>query len=66
VFGGIWHHLRGHRWAGELNRDDLSEEERRLTGESVEDLTAEGFVAQQLGGIDPDRLLPDDGEPHPD
>jgi hypothetical protein len=60
VFGGIWHHVRGHRWAGEIQRDNLSPEERELTGESIEDLTADRFVAEQLGGIDPDRLLADD------
>jgi hypothetical protein len=63
VFGGIWHHLRGHRWAGDLSRDNLSEEEREVVGRSAEDLAADGFVAQQLGGINPDRLL-DEGREH--
>jgi hypothetical protein len=64
VFGGIWHHVHGHRWAGEIWRDNLSAEERHVTGEPVEDLAADEFVEQQLGGIDPARLLPDDHPRH--
>jgi hypothetical protein len=60
VFGGVWHHLHGHRWAANLSRQNLSPEERRVTGESVESLTAGRFVEEQLGGIEAERLLPDD------
>ena len=60
MFGGIWHHVHGHRWAGEISRDNLSPEERRLVGASPEDLAAERFVEEQLGGVEPLSLLPDD------
>jgi len=64
VFGGIWHHLHGHRWAGDISRDNLSDEERQIVGEPVESLTAERFVEEQLGGVEASRLLPDDHPPH--
>jgi hypothetical protein len=52
VFGGIWHHLHGDRWAGKVSREQMGSEERELTSRSVEDLTAERFVDEQLGGVD--------------
>jgi len=41
-------------------RQHMSRSERRLTGESVDDIQADGFVDEHLGGIDPERLLGDD------
>ena len=60
MFGGIWHHLHGHRWAGDFSRDNLSGEERHLVDASPEDLAAERFVEEQLGGVEPLGLLADD------
>jgi hypothetical protein len=60
VFGGIWHHLHGHRWAGDFSRGNLSPEEKQVVGKSPEDLAAERFVEEQLGGVEPLGLLPDD------
>ena len=63
MFGGIWHHLHGHQWAGRVSRDNLSVEERHIVGEPVESLTSERFVEEQLGGIEASRLLPEDHPP---
>ena len=52
MFGGIWHHHRGERWAGDLCEQCMSPEERRLIKTPVENLAADRFVGEQLGGVD--------------
>lgn len=41
----------------------MSPAERRMTGESVEDIQADKFVSEHLGGIDPERLMGEDRPP---
>jgi len=51
------------RWFGRRDAsgfDPASPEGRRLTGASVEDRQSDEFAESLLGGIDPNRLLPDD------
>jgi hypothetical protein len=64
VSGSIWQRLLRRRRAKEAAEQTveagMSPSERRFTHESVEDHQAEGFVAEHLGGIDPERLLDDD------
>ena len=43
--------------------DRMSPAERRFEEESVEDHQADSFVAEHLGGINPERLLDDDEPP---
>ncbi len=47
----------------ETEREQMSPAERRLTGESIEDIQAGDFVGEHLGGVDPDRLLGEDEPP---
>jgi len=58
VLRALWQRLFGSRQSPGF--DPASPEGRRLSGESVEDRQADVFVEGQLGGIDPNRLLPDD------
>ena len=44
----------------EAERERMSPEERRFEEESVEDIQADGFVAEHLGGIPPERLVDDE------
>lgn len=37
----------------------MSSEERRFSEESFEDMQADAFATEHLGGVDPDRLLGD-------
>ena len=46
--------------------EQMSPAERAFVDESVEDHEADEFVEGQLGGIDPDRLLGDEGRPRDD
>ena len=58
MFGGIWHHLHGHRWAGNVSR--ASEDtylDPRHPPESFQDATSERFVEEHLGGIEAERLI---------
>ena len=48
----------------ETDLEKMSPAERRFEEESVEDIQADAFVGEHLGGINPDRLL-DDDEPSP-
>ncbi|MBV8395436.1 MAG: hypothetical protein JO064_04170 [Actinobacteria bacterium] len=54
--------------AAALRRDvelqQMSPSERRFATESLEDRQADIFVEQELGGIDPNRLLEDDHPRH--
>jgi hypothetical protein len=65
VFGGIWHHHRGERWAGDLCEQCMSPEERRLVRMPVEDLAVDRFVSEQLGGdVDPVHVIGDEPADH--
>ena len=46
----------------ETERERMSSAERRFSAESVEDHQADEFVAEHLGGAEPDRL--GDEPPH--
>jgi hypothetical protein len=47
----------------EAERERMSPDERRLEEESVDDIQADGFVGEHLGGIKPERLLGEDEPP---
>ena len=47
----------------EAEREKMSPEERRFSEESVDDIQADAFVSEHLGGIDPERLIEDDRPP---
>jgi hypothetical protein len=44
----------------EAEREKMSPAERRFEEESVDDIQAEAFVSEHLGGINPERLIEDD------
>ena len=44
----------------EIEREQGSPAERRLESESVEDFQADEFVAEHLGGLEPERLAEDE------
>jgi len=44
----------------EAEREKMSAAERQFTGESIDDIQADEFVSEQLGAIEPDRLVEDD------
>ena len=44
----------------ETERERGSPAERRLASESIEDLQADEFVAEHLGGVEPERLAEDE------
>ena len=64
---GLWRRLVGggsDRAVGrESEREQMSSAERHFTGESVDDVQADEFVGEHLGGIEPDRLLGEDEPP---
>ncbi len=68
MLGSLWNRLvRGRRDAAidrEVEKDTMSPEERHFAEESVEDMQADEFTGEHLGGISPERLL-DVGEPPP-
>jgi hypothetical protein len=47
----------------EVEREHMSPAERRFEEESVDDIQAEAFVSEHLGGINPERLIEDDEPP---
>ena len=47
----------------ETEREKMSPAEQRFEDESVEDIQADAFVGEHLGGINPERLLEDDEPP---
>jgi hypothetical protein len=67
VLGDLWARLMRRRGeatvAHETEREHMSPAERRVTGESVDDIQADEFVKGRLGGIDPERLLGEDKPP---
>jgi hypothetical protein len=44
----------------EAEREKMSPAERRFEEESVDDIQADAFVSEHLGGINPERLIEDD------
>jgi hypothetical protein len=47
----------------EAEREQMSPTERRFDEESIDDIQADAFVSEHLGGIDPERLLGEDESP---
>jgi hypothetical protein len=47
----------------EVEREQMSPAERRFEEESVDDIQADAFVSEHLGGINPERLIEDDEPP---
>jgi hypothetical protein len=66
----FWNRLTGARRAEaverEVEREQDSPAERRLTSESVEDYQADESSIEHLGGFNPDRLIEDDRPPRDD
>jgi hypothetical protein len=60
----LWNRVMGRSRARvvarETERERGSATERRLATESAEDLQADEFVAEHLGGIEPKRLAEDE------
>jgi hypothetical protein len=44
----------------EAERERMTRAERRFEEESVDDIQADAFVSEHLGGINPERLIEDD------
>jgi hypothetical protein len=44
----------------EVEREHMSPAERRFEEESVDDIQADAFVSEHLGGTNPERLIEDD------
>jgi hypothetical protein len=67
VLRDLWNRLMGRERDAaikrETEREQMSPDERRFEEESVDDIQADAFVGEHLGGIDPDRLLDDDEPP---
>jgi hypothetical protein len=63
----LWNRLIGRERARavehEAEREKMSPDERRFTKESVDDIQADAFVSEHLGGTDPERLVEDDEPP---
>ncbi|HZQ63776.1 MAG TPA: hypothetical protein VFA66_00935 [Gaiellaceae bacterium] len=57
--GGLWDRLLGRIRRDAIRREaeeeNMSPAERRLASESIEDLQADRFVQEHLGGFDPER-----------
>jgi hypothetical protein len=69
MLGDLWNRLvHGRRKAAAGLEDEseaLTPEERGFAEQDVEGVQADGFVGGHLGGIDPDRLLGNNGPPPP-
>jgi hypothetical protein len=67
VFRDLWDRLMGRRRdeavERETERERMSASERHRFGESVDDIQADGFVGEHLGGIPADRLSGEDRPP---
>ena len=65
---GLWNRLaaRGTQAAREheVERERMTDAERRTDDESFEDRQADLAIQARLGGVDPERLLPDDNPEH--
>jgi hypothetical protein len=64
---GIWNRLFRRRRAAtvgpEVERERMSPAERDFADESIDDIQADEFVTEHLGGIRPERLSDDDEPP---
>ena len=65
MFRDLWNRLTGHRRdeivERETEREQMSPAERHRVSESVDDIQADAFVGEHLGGVPEDRLAGDDG-----
>jgi hypothetical protein len=63
----LWNRLVGRGEAAaeerEAEREQMSPGERHFAAESVEDMQADEFVSEHLGGIEPERLVEEDDPP---
>jgi hypothetical protein len=63
----LWNRLVGRSEAAaeehEAEREQMSPAERHFAGESLEDVQADEFVSEHLGGIEPERLVNEDDPP---
>jgi hypothetical protein len=64
MLGNLWNRILGRSrqeaLARETERERGSPAEQRLATESIEDLQADEFVGEHLGGVEPPRLAEDD------
>jgi hypothetical protein len=64
MLGNLWDKLfGGSRRKQAAERATLSPSERHFADESFEDIQADEFVDEHLGGISPGHLLGEDGPP---
>ena len=67
MLGELWDRLVRRRRvaaiAHETEKKQMSPAERRRADESIDDLQADEFVSEHLGGIDPERLIDEDKPP---
>jgi hypothetical protein len=67
MFRDLWDRLMGRRREEiaerEAEREQTSPAERRRLGESVDDIQADAFVGEHLGGVPEDRLAGEDEPP---
>jgi hypothetical protein len=65
---GLWNRLAGRRTEAalehEVERERMTDAERRTDDESFEDRQADLAIQTRLGGVDPERLLSDDNPEH--
>ena len=65
---GLWSRIAGRRDQAaeehEVERERMTDVERRIDDEGFEGRQADLATQERLGGIDPDRLLPDDNPEH--
>jgi hypothetical protein len=63
----LWNRLVGREEAAaekrEAELEQMSPAERHFASESVEDVQADEFVSEHLGGIEPERLVDEDEPP---
>jgi hypothetical protein len=63
MFRDLWKRLTGSQTdkavERETEREQMSPSERHHTGESVDDLQADSFVGEHLGGVPEDQLSGD-------
>jgi len=64
MFRDLWNRIMGRSREQAVERETERERgspaERRLASESVEELQADEFVAEHLGGVEPERLAEDE------
>ena len=57
---GLWNRIMRRPVEREAEREHMSANERHYTAESVEDHQADEFVAEHLGGVEPDHYREDE------